>query len=208
MNNLTIAELFREADRLESAGDIAAAVNAYKTWIAFNPDDPHLHAACFNFGVVQSRAGDKAGAINTLRDAIRMKPDFQPPYINLGRLLEDMGQSGAAVGKWLELVKLLSPLTGEGLKHKLMVLQQIGRVLENNHVDAAAEDALRQSIDLKPDQPEVVQHWIALRHKQCKWPVLESWEGVSKKSLIANISPLSASVLLDDPMFQLARAYS
>ena len=87
MSNVTIVELFRQADRLESAGDIAAAVDVYKTWIALNPDNPHLHAACFNFGVVQSRAGDKAGAVNTLRSAIRMKPDFQPPHINLGRLL-------------------------------------------------------------------------------------------------------------------------
>jgi predicted O-linked N-acetylglucosamine transferase (SPINDLY family) len=207
MSKLSITELFREADRLETAGDIAGAVTLYKSWVALNAADPHLHAACFNYAVVLSRAGDKMGAINTLRDTIRIKPDFQPPYINLGRLLEDIGQSGSAVTQWLELVKRLSALNGETLKHKLMALQQIGRVLENNHVDASAEDALRQSIELKPGQHEVVQHWLALRQKQCKWPVIESWEGVSKQELVASISPLSAAVMLDDPMFQLARAW-
>ena len=38
--------------------------------------------------------GDRPGAINALREAIRIKPDFHPPYINLGRLLEDTGQAG------------------------------------------------------------------------------------------------------------------
>ncbi len=208
MNAMTIVELFRESGTLENAGNLEGAVAAYKTWIALHPADPHIHAAYFNYAVVQSRAGDKAGAINTLRGAIRIKPDFHPPYINLGRLLEDIGHAGTAVAQWLELVKQLAPFNGETLKHKLMVLQQIGRVLENNHVDEAAEDALRQSIELRPEQPEVVQHWIALRQKQCKWPVIEGWEDVSKPALLANISPLSAAVMFDDPVFQLARAHS
>jgi len=207
MRSMPIADLFREAERLESGGNVAAAVSLYKTWVALHPGDMHLHVALFNYAVVQARSADKAGAINTLRGAIRLKPDFHPSYINLGRLLEDIGQSGAAVAQWLDLVKLLAPLSGESLRHKLMVLQQIGRVLENNHVDAAAEDVLHQSIDLSPDQPEVVQHWIALRQRQCKWPVIEPWEGVSRQALLANISPLSAAVMLDDPVFQLGRAY-
>jgi predicted O-linked N-acetylglucosamine transferase (SPINDLY family) len=206
MNGMPITGLFREAERLESAGNPAAAAELYKHWIALHPADPHLHAALFNHAVVQARLGDKPGAINTLRDAIRLKPDFHPPYITLGRLMEDLGQQGSAVAQWLELVHQLAPVNGENLRHKLMVLQQVARVLENNHVDEAAEDALRQAIDLRPDQPEVVQHWIALRQRQCKWPVVEGWDGVSRAELLANISPLSSAVMLDDPMFQLARA--
>ncbi len=208
MVQISIAELFSSADILERAGKGAEAVDLYKRWIAFNPADPNLHAAMFNYAVVMARLGDAAGAITILRDCIRLKPDFLQPYINLGRLLEDGGLAGNAITQWLDLVKRFPDLNGENLRHKLLALQQAGRVLENHHLDVAAEDVLRQSLDLKPDQTEVAQHWVALRQKQCKWPVIAPWEGVTKRHLICNISPLSAAVMYDDPVFHLARAWS
>jgi predicted O-linked N-acetylglucosamine transferase (SPINDLY family) len=204
----SIADLFREAEGLDANRNAAAAVELYKRWIAFNPEDPHLAAALFNLAVVAQRNGDSCGAINALREAIRLNPDFHPPYINLGRLLEDHGQAGQAVSQWLALSGRLSALNGPARRHKVMALQQVGRVLEFNHVDAAAEDALRQVIDLDPDQPQAVQHWIALRQKQCKWPVMSGWDGVDSRRLLASISPLSTAVMYDDPVFQLARAAS
>ena len=204
----SISDLFREAESLEANGNAAASVELYKRWIAFNPQDPHLAPALFNLGVVSQRSGDRFGAINALREAIRVNPDFHPPYINLGRLLEDVGQAGEAVSQWLSMSNRLAPISGPALRHKLMALHQIGRVLEGNHVDGAAEDALRQAIDLSPDQPQAVQHWLALRQKQCKWPVVAGWDGVDGRRLLASISPLSSAVMFDDPVFQLARAAS
>lgn len=208
MTSLPIGMLFSEAEKLETSGQVDKAAQLYKSWLAFNPSDPFVHTAYFNFGVVLSRTGDKIGAINALRECIRIKPDFHPPYINLGRLLEDSGQTGLAISQWLELVKLMGEVSGESVRHKLMLLQQLGRVLEGVNMDAPAEDALRQSIDIRADQPEVVQHWIALRQRQCKWPVIMGWDGVAAKTLMAGISPLSTAVMLDDPMFQLTRGYS
>ncbi len=201
----TIAELFRDAEHLEKTQDAAAAADLYKRWIALHPDDPHLAAAHFNMAVVAQRAGDAHGAINALRAALRIDPEFHPSYINLGRALEDLGQSGAAVSQWLALVNRMPAVNGTAVRHKLMALHQLGRVLEFNHADAAAEDALRQAIDLSPQQPQAVQHWIALRQRQCKWPVIQGWDGVEPKRLLAEISPLSTAVMFDDPVFQLAR---
>ena len=92
----SIADLFREAEGLDANRNAAAAVELYKRWIAFNPEDPHLAAALFNMAVVAQRNGDSYGAINALREAIRLDPDFHPPYINLGRQLEDQGLAGVA----------------------------------------------------------------------------------------------------------------
>jgi predicted O-linked N-acetylglucosamine transferase (SPINDLY family) len=200
-----IAALFRDADLLENTEGAAAAAELYKRWVALNPDDPHLAAALFNMAVVAQRGGDPFAAINALRAALKIDPDFHPPYINLGRALEDQGQAGAAVSQWLALVNRLPAVNGPTLRHKVMALHQLGRVLEFNHADAPAEDALRQAIDLSPEQPQAVQHWIALRQKQCKWPVVQGWDGVEAKRLLASISPLSAAVMFDDPVFQLAR---
>ena len=200
-----IAALFRDAESLEKTEGAASAAAFYKRWIALNADDPQLAAAHFNMAVVAQRSGDSFAAINALRDALRIDPEFHPSYINLGRALEDLGQTGAAVSQWLALVNRLPALNGPALRHKVMALHQLGRVLEFNHADAPAEDALRQAIDLSPGQSQAIQHWIALRQRQCKWPVVQGWDGVEARQLLAHVSPLSAAVMFDDPVFQLAR---
>lgn len=202
----SITDIFRAAEQLEANGEYAQATELYKRWIALNPDDPHLPAAMFNHAIATQRRGDTFGAINILRTAVRLYPDFHASYINLGRALEDAGQAGTAVTQWLALVNRLPAVNGPVLRHKLLALQQIGRVLESNHMDAAAEDALQQAIDLSPHQPQVVQHWIALRQKQCRWPVIQGWDGVDKRLLLSQVSPLSAAVMFDDPVFHLTRA--
>lgn len=207
MQPLTIESLLQEAERLETSGQGDAACNLYKNWIALNGRDPLLHAALFNYSVAMARRGDRAGAINALRESIRVKPDFFPPYINLGRQLEDAGMTGGAITEWLELTKRLGAVNGANVRHKLMALQQLARVLEGVQHDAAAEDAMRQALEINPNQPEVIQHWIASRQKQCKWPVMAEFEGITQRQLMAGISPLSGSVMLDDPVFQLGRAF-
>ena len=83
----SIIELFSEADKLARAEEPQKAADLYKVWIARNGSSELLHAAYFNYGVALSKLGDHAGATNALRASIRLKPDFYPPYINLGRAL-------------------------------------------------------------------------------------------------------------------------
>jgi predicted O-linked N-acetylglucosamine transferase (SPINDLY family) len=86
-------------------------------------------------------------------------------------------------------------------------MHQAARVLESFNRDAAAEDVLRQSLDLDARQTEALQHYVSLRQRQCKWPVLAEWDRVKRRDLLTGISTLSLSNLADDPMFQLAKAY-
>ncbi|WP_174800281.1 glycosyl transferase [Methylosinus sporium] len=204
---LSIADLFTAAAQLKAAGLDRRAVELYKHWIAFNVDDPVIYAAYFNYATALADAGDRSGAINALREAIRIQPDFQPPYINLGRLLEDSGQVGAAVAQWMALVERAAAVNGESVAHKLSALQQTARVLESLNKDEAAEDALRQILEIDPEREEVVQHWIALRQRQCKWPVVQPSERVTRADLANGISSLSLANHCDDPMFQLAKAH-
>jgi predicted O-linked N-acetylglucosamine transferase (SPINDLY family) len=206
-HQLSIADLIGCATQLDSLGQKQFAADLYKTWIAHNSGDGLLHAAYFNFGVALAAIGDQAGAINAFQECIRLKPDFHPCYINLGRVFEDSGQAGAAVTQWLKLVQDLSAINGESVAHKVSALEQIARVLESANNDAPAEDALKQSLDINPRQTKVLQHWISLRQRQCKWPVIAEWDRVSRRDLLDGISSLSLQCLADDPMFQLAKAY-
>lgn len=205
---LSVADLFGAAATLSNAGQNQATVDLYRIWVAYNGDDGLLYAVYFNYGVALMAIRDHVGSINVLRECIRIKPDFAQAYINLGRSLEDSGQTGQAVGQWLALVNNLAAVTGDSVSHKLTALQQIGRVLEAANSDAPAEDALKQSLDINVNQTEVMQHWISLRQRQCKWPALEPWERASRKDMHNGISSLSLACLADEPMFQLAKAYA
>jgi predicted O-linked N-acetylglucosamine transferase (SPINDLY family) len=203
----SLVDLFTNAEGLAANQDPGSSAILYKSWIAYNPDHPGLHAAYFNYAISLASSGDRPAAINALRECIRLKSDFGPPHINLGRILEDSGEAGAAVSQWFAFVNQLKGIEGDSVKHKLLALQQIGRVLEMHEQDAPAEDVLRQALDINPGQPEVVQHYVALRQRQCKWPVIAGTEYVSANVLMSGISPLSLANLIDDPVFQLARAY-
>jgi predicted O-linked N-acetylglucosamine transferase (SPINDLY family) len=204
---LSITELIECAEKLKALGQLQRAADLYKTWVAYNPDHPLIYAMYFNYGTSLSDSGDKAGAINALRECIKLKPDFYRSHINLGRILEDQGHTGRAVTQWLSLVESLPSVNGDAVAHKTTALKQMGRVFESNMRDASAEDALRQCLEINIDQPEVLQHWIALRQRQCKWPLFVETEYLTKSRLITGISPLSLANYSDDPMFQLANAY-
>ncbi len=97
---LTLADLFQTAETLSAAGQTPAAVELYKTWIAFNDANPLLHLAYFNYAVSLSKAGDVAATLHALRAAVRLNPLFGQAHVNLGRTLEDCGLTGQAVQQW------------------------------------------------------------------------------------------------------------
>ncbi len=204
---LPLFDLFNIATQLVSLQQRPLVAELYKAWIAYNNDHELLHAAYFNYGVALSDVRDFIGAINAFRDSIRLKPDFAPPYINLGRALEDTGQTGPAVAEWMKLINQLSAVSGDAVSHKLTVMHQCARVLESMGNDRVAEEVLRQSLDIDRRQAEAVQHMVALRQRQCKWPVIQESERVKRKDLLSGLSTLSLGNLTDDPMFQLAKAY-
>ena len=139
--------------------------------------------------------------------AIKIAPDFYPPYINLGSVLERLGAGGEAVTTWYDLVNRLPSVIGDNVNYRTSALKQIGRVLERANFDAHAEDALRLSLDINSHQSDVVQHYVSLRQRQCKWPIIAPWANVDRKTLLSGISALSLAAYTDDPFYQLGNAY-
>ena len=200
------AELIAQAERLTAQGEAHLAAVLYKNWIAANPVHPFLHAAYFNYSFSLARAGDRLGAIMAGRECLRLNPEFYPIYVNLGRLLEDEGQLGEAIELWRAMIERLPQVRGDSIRNKLTALEQMARVLEAHNIDGPAEDAMKLSLEISIHQPSVIQHYLALRQRNCKWPVALGWEGVPANKLIAGISPLSAAALSNDPLFIMARA--
>ena len=206
--NLTLGELIEIAQVLRSTAHVDLSGQLYKLWIEVNHENPLRYVAYFNYAAILSDVGELAGAKSALEQAIALNPDFYPAYINLGSVLEKLGAVGEAVIQWSALVNRLAVITKSAIDYKTTALKQIGRILEMNRLSPNAEITLRQSLEVSQNQPDVIQHFTALRLVQCEWPIVSPWQDVERKALIAGMSPLSMAAYTDDPMLQLASAWN
>lgn len=204
--DLSILDLIHAAEAIARTDGRACVATLYEAWVRHNPDNPLLYAVLFNFGVALMDSNDLAGARDSFEKAIAHNPDFMPAYVNLGRVHERLGALPEAVAQWSAMLDKLTSVSGEAISHKTTALNQIARVMEAGNQDETAEAMLRHSLDLDRHQREVVQHFIALRQRQCEWPVVQPWERVSREALMVGMSPLSMAAYADDPMLHLAAA--
>ncbi|TAL01034.1 MAG: glycosyl transferase [Rhodospirillaceae bacterium] len=205
--SLDVMKLLKVAGRLSADGQPQLVAALYRTWIDHNADAPLIHAVYFNYGVVLSGVGDIEGAQQAFKESVRIKPDFFPSYINLGGALDKLGRAGDAIAQWTQIVTRLPMITGDNLNYKTSALKQMGRVLERHNFDEHAEDSLRQGLDIDPHQSDVIQHWLSLRQRQCKWPVVAPWGKPDHTQLMNGFSALSLAAYTDDPLLLLGNAY-
>jgi predicted O-linked N-acetylglucosamine transferase (SPINDLY family) len=205
---IPITELIDQAARLQASGEADKAILLYRLWDKCNPNDSFRYVAGFNLGTLLSARGDLAAAKTVYEEAIAANPDFYPAYINLGNVLERMGNASGAINQWNVIVQRLATLTAPAVEHKKTAYKQIGRVLESNLQHASCEAVLRQGLTLDPKQNDVAQHFLSQRMILNKWPVVEPWEGVTRTDLMRGFSPLSSGAYSDDPLFQLGGAWA
>ncbi|MFD1747144.1 glycosyl transferase [Rhizobium helianthi] len=207
MRTMPVTDLFQLAERLAQKGLRNEAAALYKEWIAYNGDSPFLHLVYFNYSVAVRQSGDLAGSIHALRACVQSQPSFGPGHINLGRAYEDGGQAVLAVQQWRQFVEMTKEITPDQVTHRHGALQHVGRVMENASLLEDAELSLWQAMELRPEKPEAGQHWVAIRQRQCKWPLLTPSDHISLRQLVDSMSPLSLGCFSDDPIFQMAKAY-
>jgi predicted O-linked N-acetylglucosamine transferase (SPINDLY family) len=198
-------QLIGLADRLLAAGDAPGAIALYQRWLT-GSQSPLRHVVHFNLGVLLVQAQRLAEAEQSYRDAITVKPDFAQAWFNLGAVVERAGRKDHAVTIWQSMIDqpLVAPDQQKDLY--LMVLNGMGRVLEELRRFDRAEDALYRSLLAEPHQPGVIQHWVHLRQKQCKWPAFGHIPGITKGEMVKGASPLAMLAATDDPGLQLAAA--
>lgn len=206
VGNLGVRDLISTIETLKQSGQAASVEAAYAAWIQRNPNDPLLYAVLFNYSVTLSDCGKLDQAQECLARAIELNPDFMPAHINLGRVYERLGKVGPAIIQWSAALTKMAAVNGTAITHKTTALNQSARMLEAVNQDEAAENMLRESLELDRQQREVVQHLVALRQRQCEWPVLLPSERVERSVLMEGMSPLSAAAYTDDPLLQLALA--
>ena len=201
-----LSDVIGAVTALSAEGQPSLAAQLYSIWIAFNPESPLAAAAHFNHSVIQAELGDVEGSRASLERALELDPDFFPAYINLGGLLERTGAIDQGVAQWQTMISRLPSVNGTSVDYKLTAIKQIGRVLIDNRRSALAEAWLGQALDIRADQRDVLEQFIALRMVQCKWPTIQPVDRVDRATLMSGISPLSMAAYTDDPLLQLACA--
>jgi predicted O-linked N-acetylglucosamine transferase (SPINDLY family) len=201
-----LPELISGATRLQELGEAARAQQLYRMWLKLNPAHPQRFVALFNCSVVSTQLGDAAGAQEELSEALAQNPDFLPGYINLGGVMERLGAHPAALENWGAALARLAAVTGEGVRYKLATLKQIARFHADQQNPEAAEAVMSDMLDLSPHQRDVIEQYVAVRLSQCKWPIAEPREGLSRADIVGGMHPLSVAAYTDDPLLQLAAA--
>ena len=196
MQTLSFMDIQELVIAAKSIGRTDAVVPLYSSWIDVNGQtSPQVYAVWFNLGVELSTAGDVDNAITAYRNALVLKPDCYQASINLGLQLETKGLTDAAIDIWSQALQPDDART--------MLLNHRGRVLENLKRLKEAEDLLFTSLLTKPDQSDVIHHWLYLRQKMCAWPVFgDPIPGMPKEELANRMGPLSLLALVDDLAFQ------
>ncbi len=202
-----LAEIVDLAQQLPERGDVAAADQVYTDWLAA-AQGPGRHIALFNHGAILQATGQNARALQAYQEALRIEPGFGQACVNLGLLLERLGEPEQALQVWGQYLgqRFLREKFDQELQ--CTALNHMGRVHEGRKHYELAERALEQSLSINPRQPGVIQHWIHIRQKACKWPVYKALPGISHSEMLRCTSPLAMLALVDDPLQQLLTAQS
>ncbi len=200
----SLAEVIQQAQSLQAQGRTEAAVAAYGAWLA-RGDDATAHVALYNAGVLLSQAGRGVEGEAYMRQAVALRPDFALGRQNLGQLVEANGRPQEALAIWTEALARLDASPEATAEQRVPLLNHLGRVHELQRDYPKAEAALARSLELQPQQPSVLHHWIHLRQKQCAWPVIPGSEA-QRRFALDSASALAMLGLSDDPAEQLASA--
>lgn len=169
----------------------AIAVEIYKLWLEIHGNTAVGAAGIwFNLGVELSAAGDRATSITAYQNALLLKPDLYQASYNLGIIKSGSGDLDGALAIWQAALQPDEART--------MLLNQIGRVLEEKRDLDASQQVLYRSLLTNPHQPDAIQHWSLNRQAICAWPVFGPMlPGMTPAEVKRHCGPLAALSLFD-----------
>lgn len=202
LTTLRLVDLMHRVEALQSQSKLEEASLLYEQWLAVS-QDPMRYVAQYNHASLLQSLGRVDKAESAYLQAIAANPGFGHAYINLGLMYEKLGLQDKALAQWNTFASLRFITASLDTEMLCSALNHIGRVQENKKAYDLAERALRESLEIQPEQPGVVQHWVHIRQKACIWPVYQPLPGLDMARLIRYTSPLGMLAMTEDPAMQL-----
>lgn len=166
---MTPADLIRLAEPLQAAGETTQAAALYRAWLNQHGEEKAAAPIHFNHGMLL-KSSDPQATLQAYEKAHALNPLLYQAAVNLGLLLEGQGKMVQALAVWRNALHDALPTEGQCL-----LLNHLGRLQENRKHYPEAEQHLARSLQLNPHQPDVVQHYLGLRRRQCRWPSTPDW---------------------------------
>jgi tetratricopeptide (TPR) repeat protein len=126
-------------EALRASGQLEAAVNAFRTALALNPEFADAHG---NLGAALMALGRNDEAVESLQVATRINPDFLEAHMNLGNALKNQGRFEEAAASFARVTEL-NPAMAEAHVN-------LGNVLKRSGNITAAQAHYEQAIRLCP----------------------------------------------------------
>ena len=127
---------------LAMSGDQAAARREFETIARRWPEFAKGH---YSLGLIRISQGDRRGAIDAFRAAIRAAPTFLEARVQLAHALRRSGQPGAALTEYAHVLDI-DPRVGDARFGSAMALATLERFVE-------ARDQLNEAMPIHPDEP-------------------------------------------------------
>lgn len=207
LGQIDLVKLIDKCQGLVGAARHEEAIRLYREWL-FKPNVPVAHVAYFNLGVSLSAVKRYSEAESVFRQAIALRRDFFQAQISLGTQMEVQGRVADTIAQWQGALAIEGLDRPDNREMRIMLLNNLGRILEGEKRFAEAEDYLEQSLQVEPNQPKVLHHLVHLRQKRCRWPVFEPLPGITAAAMMQASSPIAVLAASDDPAWQLASAQS
>ena len=163
---LSLSTVVSIAETLTTQGLFEEARQIYEVYLTA-PTDGLAFVVHHNLAVILRSLGMQAEALSHFQRCTELNPNFAAGYLNHGTLLEQLNKSQEAITVWQAGVD-----KSQG-DDRIKLLNNIGRLKEIGHDYEGAENALKESLEIDTQQGPVLHHWIHLRQKQCRWPVLD-----------------------------------
>ena len=203
---LSLDAVMALAGQWQQQGQLAAAALLYQRWIE-RSDSPLRHVACFNWGTLLAALQQHERAAHAYRLALAQQPGFAHARVNLGHEFEHLGDDERALAEWRGVWALPSGAAGVTRELRLHAINNVARLLERQRRYDEAERAMADSLVFEPAQPDVLQHYVHIRQKQCAWPVYRPVGRVTQNQLLMGTSALAMLSASDDPALQLLAAH-
>lgn len=202
---MDLGALMTRAEALNRQGHADASARLYESWIA-STQSPLRYVACFNWGTVLGLLRRHAEAEKAYLAALAFAPDFHQARLNLAHQYEHLGRPEEALAEWQRVIDASPNPQAEQLTLHLHALNNRARLLETLRRYDQAAQCMRASLELKPNQVDVIQHFVHLRQKMCDWPIYAPVGELTHNHLLCGTSTLAMLSASDDPALQLMSA--
>jgi predicted O-linked N-acetylglucosamine transferase (SPINDLY family) len=202
---LEAEHLFKACSQLENSQLAPLSIILYQTWLKKTPpNNPYIDF--FNVGAALFNLGEHLSSESAFRLALDILPGFIQARLQLGMVLELLGKDDQAIEQWLWLEKNIPVEKAEFRDLLILALNNLGRIYQKKKLLQDAVIYLVKSLELNPNQWEVLHHCIFLKEKICSWPIYDRIGSVTTEFMQLSTSTLATIALTDDLSKQLASA--